>query len=330
MNTGSIRPTLDAALNARSTALAAGCSRRWLPIAAVLAAAACWGTQGIAYALILHGVPTDGLTVVTLRAVTATALLWVWLGLTNRAALRVARADIPGFALLGFVAVTLFYPALFYAYAWTSVAVATTLLYLAPAFVTLGATALLREPLTRRKLAALALAVFGSGLVVEIDQPARLAGSVPGVALGLVAAVSYAAYSLLGKGLLARHRPPTILAYYLLFGTLGLLILKMAVSPAAWPAPDAALPIGLYTGVMTTLAPIALYTFALRRLPASEASILLTFEPVVAFAAAGAVLGQTLGADQWLGAIAVLAGVVLLALPAVEIRRGAIGRQPAG
>lgn len=65
---------------------------------------------------------------------------------------------------------------------------------------------------------------------------------------------------------------------------------------------------------MTTLVPLALYTYGLSRLPASEASILFTFEPVVAFGLAAAVLGESLQTGPWLGAIGVLSGVVLLAL----------------
>src|SRR4051812_36532215 len=91
--------------------------RRWLPVIAVLAAACCWATQGIAYALILSQIDTDGLTVVTLRAGTATLLLWLWLAIVDPAALRIPRSDLPLLALLGLIAVTIFYPALFYAYA---------------------------------------------------------------------------------------------------------------------------------------------------------------------------------------------------------------------
>jgi drug/metabolite transporter (DMT)-like permease len=107
----------------------------------------------------------------------------------------------------------------------------------------------------------------------------------------------------------------TVLAAYLLLGTLVLLASKLLVAPTTWPSPREALTIGLYTGVMTTLVPIALYTYGLSRLPASEASILLTIEPVVAFGLAGAVLGESLHTGQWLGAIWVLSGVVLLAWP---------------
>jgi drug/metabolite transporter (DMT)-like permease len=278
----------------------------------VLGAAACWGAQGIIYTLILDVIETDGLTVVTLRAATATLLLWTWLALTNRGALRIPRAALPGFAVLGFIAVTLFYPALFYTYAWTSVAVGTVLLYLSPALVALSGAVVLGEPLTRRKLIALATTLIGCTLVVQAYQPANVTVSAAGIGMGLIAAATYGTYSVLGKKLLARYAMATVLAGYLLCGTLPLVGVKLLVAPATWPAPREAIAIGLVTGALATLVPITLYTYGLSRMPASEASILLTFEPVVAFVLAAAVLGGSLAAGQWLGAMSVLSGVVLL------------------
>jgi drug/metabolite transporter (DMT)-like permease len=301
--------------------------RRWLPIAAVLTAAACWGAQGILYALILHRFETDGLTVVTLRATTATLLLWGWLGITNPGTLRMPREALPGLALLGFIAITIFYPALFFTYAWTGVAVGTILLYLAPALVTLGAALFLDEPLTRRKGIALATTFAGCALVVQITEPANLTGNAAGIGVGLIAAITYGTYSVLGKRLLARHAMATVLAGYLLIGSLLLLAVKMVISPTTWPDPGATIAIGLTTGVVGTLVPITLYTYGLSRLPASEAIILLTCEPVVAFILAGVVLGETLSSGQWLGAMIVLAGVGLLTWSGSGSLRGWVERR---
>ena len=289
---------------------------RRLAVAYVLIAAACWGTIGTAFALILDQIETDGVTVVTLRATTATALLWGWLGIADREALRLPRRDLPFFVLFGLVTVTVFYLALIYAFQGTSVAVGTTLLYLAPALVTAGAARFLGEPLTRTKLTALVMTFGGCLLVVRAYQPGNLSGTPTGIALALLAAVSYASYSLMGKPLLARHRPATVLAYHLLIGTVGLVAIKLVASPGSWPAPREALTIGLYTGIVTTLAPITLYTLGLRRLPSGEASILATFEPVVALILAATVLRESLTPPQWLGALVVVAGVVLFARPA--------------
>ena len=326
MNAELLQTTIDPPHVAPPSAAAIATRWRWLAIASVLAAACCWATQGVAYELILDGIQTDGLTVVTLRAITATVLLWGWLGITDRSALKIPRSDLPPFAVLGLVAITIFYPALFYAYAWTSVSVATTLLYLSPTLVTIGAALFLREPLTRYKLIALVATFLGSALVVEAYQPENVTGSAAGIGLGLIAAATYGTYSVLGKKLLARHRMATVLAAYLLLGTLLLIGVKLLISPGTWPAPREAITIGLYTGVMTTLLPITLYTFGLSRLPASEASILLTFEPVVAFILAAVVLGESLHAGQWLGVMAVLGGVVLLTWPGRAPIRTAIAR----
>ncbi len=312
-----------------ATSPARGGGRR-LAVAYVLTAAACWGTIGTAFTLILDQIETDGVTVVTLRATTATALIWAWLGIADRDALRLPRRDLPFFVLFGLVTVTIFYLALIYAFQGTSVAVGTMLLYLAPALVTAGAARFLGEPLTRAKLTALVLTFGGCLLVVRAYQPGNLSGTPTGIALALLAAVSYASYSLMGKPLLARHRPGTVLAYHLLIGTVGLAAIKLVVSPGSWPAPREALAIGLYTGIVTTLAPITLYTLGLRGLPSSEASILATVEPVVALGLAAAVLGERLDPVQWLGALGVLSGVALLTWPAPARRRVDVRAMAAG
>ena len=211
MSTELLQATIDPTAVSQSDISSTIRWQRWLPIAAVLAAACCWATQGVAYALILDGIKTDGLTVVTLRAATATVVLWLWLAVTDPGALRIPRAALPAFTLLGAIAVTIFYPALFYAYQWTSVSVATTLLYLSPTLVTLGAALFLREPLTKYKLLALATTFLGSALVVQAYQPENLTGSAAGIGLGLIAAATYGTYSVLGKKLLAHHQMATVL-----------------------------------------------------------------------------------------------------------------------
>ncbi len=282
-------------------------------ILSVLAAAALWGTIGPSYEVLLDRVEVDPVTLVTIRAATATALLCGWLAMTDRSAFRIRRADFPTFLVLGLIAVTVFYVALIYAYDLTSVAVGTVLLYLAPALVTVGATLFLGEALTGRKLLALVLSFAGCALVVEAYRPANLRGDVLGVALGLVSAVTYAAYSLIGKPLLTRYRAVTVLSYYLALGTMGLVVVKLATSPTVWPPPSGIVAVAGYNGVVTTLVPIVLYTLGLQVLPSSEASILATAEPVVAIVIAAVFLSEALGMGQWLGAGFVLGGVLLLA-----------------
>jgi drug/metabolite transporter (DMT)-like permease len=287
--------------------------RRILAVAAILVAATCWGTIGTAIVLILNRLNVDGLTVAALRATTATILFWVWMLTTSRSTVRIPRADIPTFLVFGFITVSVFYVALIYAFPRTSVAVGTVVLYMAPALVTLGAIRYLGEPLTAPKLLALGFTFGGCFLVVRAYEPENLSASPIGIALMVIAAICYATYGLMGKRLLARHPPATVLAYHLLFGTVWILLLKLALSPTTWPTPREMLVIGLYTGAVTTVAPITLFTLGLRELPGSEAAILATWEPVIAVLLASTVLGESLAGPQWIGVAAVLLGVALLA-----------------
>jgi drug/metabolite transporter (DMT)-like permease len=63
--------------------------------------------------------------------------------------------------------------------------------------------------------------------------------------------------------------------------------------------------------VLGTIVPFALFAASLRHIPASRAAITAMFEPVAATVVAFAWLEETLSAFQLLGAIVVLAAILL-------------------
>jgi drug/metabolite transporter (DMT)-like permease len=283
------------------------------PYGLVLGAATAWGTIGTAYAIILDGVAINPVTLVTLRAGTAFAFLLAFALVARRGALRVRARDLPLLAIFGLITVTIFYLALIYAYQLTSVAIGTVLLYLGPAYVTILSALFLGETITRRKGVALGLCLLGAVLVVEPWRRANLGANGLGIALGLLSAITYGSYSVLGKPLLRRHAPLTLLLYGLGFGTLGLLPVH-TLAGSSVPGGLTLLALVAVAGVLITLLPLGLYTLALAELPSSTASIVATFEPVVAITLSALVLRQFLSAPQLLGATAIIGGVVVLAL----------------
>jgi drug/metabolite transporter (DMT)-like permease len=281
-------------------------------VPAVLLAATLWGTLGIAYELIDRNVETDRLTIVTLRAVGATVILVVWWAIRDRSVFRVSRRDLPVFVLMGLVSVTLFYIILIYAFLYSSVAVATLLLYMAPAIVTIGAAMFLDERLTVLKLLALATSIVGCGLVVEITNPDAISGNLKGIVFGLGSAVCYGSYSLLAKPVLSRYRAPTVQTVHMIFGSAALLVVKLVVSPGSWPSFWQTILMAVFLGTLISIVPVALYTYGLNALPSSEASILATWEPVVAVVLAALILDERLGLIQSIGAGCVVCAVILL------------------
>jgi drug/metabolite transporter (DMT)-like permease len=226
--------------------------------------------------------------------------------------------------------VTAFYLALIYAFRYSSVAVGRLLLYLAPALVTLGAALWLNDPLSRVKAGALVLSFAGLLLIVEAFRPASMGANAAGIAFGIASAITYGSYSLIAKPLMGRYSLGTLLVWNLTVGAVGLLVVKLAVSPAEWPTIGESVAVALYCGLVLTLLPVALYTHGLGRLPPSEASIIATVEPVVAVMLAFTLLDERLGPIQLAGAALIIGSVLMLASKSRRERpeRARVGRYP--
>jgi DME family drug/metabolite transporter len=267
---------------------------------------------GIVYALVQRRVAIQPVTIILIRAASGFALLGGFALLARRDLLRVRARDLPFLALFGVVTITGFYVALIYAYQLVGVPLATVMLYLGPAFVTAASALVLGEPLTRRKGLALGLCLLGAALVVEPWRPEAMRANWLGLLLGLLSAIGYGLYSILGKLALRRVPPLTMVLYVLGFGTLGMVPVQlMAGSPL--PGGLTLLALGLLMGIVITLLPLGLYTAGLNELPAGVASIMATFEPVVAVALSALILGQVLRLPQLAGAALIIGGVVVLA-----------------
>jgi drug/metabolite transporter (DMT)-like permease len=195
------------------------------------------------------------------------------------------------------------------------------LLYTAPAFVTLFAWRLWNEPITSRKIIAVALAFGGCALVAKAYDPTQLSLNFVGVLVGAAAGIAYALFTLFTKLSAGSPSPWTSVTYSLVFGALCLLPLQFVAvpefsgegitplfqNPSAW-----IFLLGLCLG--PTLGSYALYNAALRRVPASNASLVATIEPVVASVAGFVIFGQRLEPLQILGGVIIIFAAVLLSI----------------
>jgi drug/metabolite transporter, DME family len=278
------------------------------PVLLVFIAATLLGSMG-AWGRVIYRAEGDPMTVVAWRAVLGSGALALLLALGRPALLRIRPRDLPIFLLYGFVGVTLNFWAYFSAVKHTTLAVAITLLYAFPVFVVLFSRLFLRERLTAAKLAASLVTLLGTALVARVHEADWLRVNLTGVLFGLLCAVSMATYSILGKRLLARYTPWTVLLYAFAFGGLFLVLgsgagMLRAVhySAATW-----AWILGL--ALIPSLGGYALFTVGLRDLPASQASVIATWEVVTAAALGWSLFGETLTAVQLLGAGFVCTGI---------------------
>ncbi len=221
--------------------------------------------------------------------------------------------------LLGAVAVA-GYPVTFYpAVARTGVAVATVIaLGSAPVFTGLLAWLTGRERLGGRRLYATAGAVFGCAALALGPEFSHDAVPVDpaGIALALVAGLSYALYAFVGGELITRgHASGAVMG--VMFGGAGLLVLPVLLGTGTrWFLEWNGLAVALYLAVFTTFISYRLFGFGLRRTSAQSATTLSLAEPAVAALLGVAVLGERLPALSWAGLAALALSLLLLVTPA--------------
>jgi DME family drug/metabolite transporter len=186
----------------------------------------------------------------------------------------------------------------------------------APLFIAAIARLTLGERLTGRVGICLLMAVVGTGLlVVGTRDLSGVSGHVTaGSALALGAGLSYAAYAVTAKRLLAR-RPPLVVAAATFAS--GALILSPVLALGAVPssaALTAGWPLLVYLGVGPTALAYALFTAGLRRVPATTAGIVSLLEPLTATGLGLFVFGERLGPAGLGGAVLLLGALALLSL----------------
>lgn len=287
----------------------------------VLLAAGLWGTLGTFYRLGTDEFHLTPLAIVFWRGAVAAIALGAVMGVVlpigagKWGLLRVRRADLPLFFAFGLLGVTAFYPLYIYAVLLVGVAVAVVLLYTAPIIVSLLAWRFLGEGFDRRKLAALLLTFAGILLMSRAYDPALLSVDALGVLCGLGSAFAYALYSILGKVSLNRGYSAATTSFYIYsIGVSGLLVLALIVGPESLLVGDnpGAWGLLLVLGLVQTLGAVAAYVTGLRYLEAGVASILATFEPLVATLLAFIVLHEAIAWPQMLGGLLILGAVLLL------------------
>lgn len=277
----------------------------------MIAAAVLFGTTGTAQAL--GPAQASPLSVGAVRQVVGgsalllVGLIW-WLRHHGARTPRWSRKV--GWVLLGGLSVMAFQATFFYGTRLNGVAVGTVIaLGSSPLFA--GAFDALRgRPPTRRWAAATTLAVAGIVLlsgVLGSAAPLEL----PGILASLVAGAGYAGYAVATSTLVQCGTAPlpTTAAVIGASGVVGAAILPF--TEVGWLAEPGGLAMAGWLGLVTVVVSYLLMGTALRHLSAATAITLGLAEPMTAAVLGVLVLGERLGEVQWIGLVAVLAGVVV-------------------
>jgi drug/metabolite transporter (DMT)-like permease len=289
----------------------------------VWTAAVLFAVNGTVSKVILDSVGLSTLELTQLRSTGAFLGFALVLALTGPQTFRVGRRELLYLVVFGVTGVAFVQWLYFVAIHRLPIGIALLIQYLAPLIVALWARYVFHAPVRRRIWLALALALAGLSLIVEV-WGGRLALDGLGVAAAIAAAGAYALYILMAEHAVARRDPISVACYGFLFAALFWFLVQ-----PLWKFPlgrldesasllgnlaEVSVPAWLLVGFLIvggTMASFGLIISALRHIPATRVGIVAMLEPVAATVVAWAWLGEELGPEQLAGGAVVLAGIVL-------------------
>lgn len=213
----------------------------------------------------------------------------------------------------------------------TSVATAIIVQYTAPVWVLFYVVARGQQKLTPQKVAAVALAVTGIALVIDLlgaREQSTLRLDSYGLIAALLASFSFAFYNVAGHRILARYDRWRVLVWTLTAAAAFWLVVnppwKIA---AAHYAPVQWLFLFVFS-MISVLGAFSLYFLGLQHLEPTRAIIASCLEPVFSILLAALLLGEVLRPIQTLGIVFVLAAIVIVQRPGRSVAEAPVVIEP--
>ena len=285
-----------------------------------LVAALLFGLNGvIAKAALNSGL--DPMPLVQLRNAGAMMLLVLYIALRHPSRLRVSRRELPFLITYGVVAFTLVQYLYFLTISKLNVGIGTLLAFVAPVLVALWLKFGRGQSVSSRVWIAIALTLVGLAMVAQVWDGFTL--DTVGVVAGLLCAVALAVYWLLGESGQRNRDAVSLTMWGFIFASVAWAVISpwwnfpwqvLIVTAEPLMEGTSGLPIwALMTWgvVMGTIVPFLLVLGSLRRIGSQRAGIVGTTEPLWAGLIGFILLGETFAGAQIIGALIVLAGVVV-------------------
>lgn len=237
------------------------------------------------------------------------------------------------FALLGLIGIALCMPILQMAVSYTNSSVAAVMFSCNPVFVTLLAFFLLKEPIKPRHIAALALEILGT---VVIISPWNTKLNMTGVALALLSTLLFSLYGVMGKRKVAEFGGAVVTCFSFFFGSLIVLALillshipvvaqmfqsiglnSFANIPVLAGYTWENLPYVLFVSVGVAGIGFCAYFLAMEYQPASVVSLVYFFKPALSPLLAWWVHGEEIAPNMLVGVILIVFGSLCSIIPGI-------------
>ena len=208
-----------------------------------------------------------------------------------------------GMGALGYVGQSFMYLT---AINYASAGLVALLLYLYPFFVAILSTIFLHEKVTRIKIIALLLALFGTALTVG-----PVSGQLIGALMAITAAIIYSIYIIVGTNVV-KH-VTAVQSSTVIFASAGAVYgLLTLFNGAQFPATNSGWLAMLGIIIVSTIIPVVTFLAGLERIGPTNAAMLSTLEPIVTVLLAAWLFGDKLLPIVMIGGGLILVAVILL------------------
>ena len=259
----------------------------------------------------------DAVTLLALRMIFSLPFFLVMALVARRDAAPLTRVQWRMVIVLGFIGYYLSSYLSFLALGYIAAALERLLLYLTPTIVLVISAAIMKHPIRRHHVAALALTyvgivlVMGDQLLITTDSAAVLAGS----SLAFISALTYAVYLVASGSIIPSIGAARFTAYA--SGTACGFVILQFVLVRDLAALDLPLPVYGYGAIMaifSTVLPLWMMAEGIRRIGANQSALLSSIGPVATIVLAALLLDEPISIVQVCGAALVLGGVWLVGM----------------
>ncbi len=281
-----------------------------LPTMAVLITIFFWGISGSVTKIALEELPPS--TLALLRFFIAGVLLLVISKILYKN-ISLPMIEHKKLLLCGLVGYTVYFLFEIYGFKYLTAANGTIILAAIPLFTVLIEIIWLRISISLNK--GLGIIVSMLGVVLVIGNSITVSGNpqeILGSFLMIGAAISWAIYSIISKGLDDKNPTLLLTAYQMLYGVLFLLPVSL-FEAGQWVILSSKTIISLvYLAILCSAVGCFLYLYAIKGLGASNTNVYINLMPFVGVVAAYFILGESLNPLQYLGGVVIVLGVYLV------------------
>jgi drug/metabolite transporter (DMT)-like permease len=223
------------------------------------------------------------------------------------------RADAPLLLALGVVGVALNQLLFVLGLSRTTVSHSAVFIGLTPLFVILIAAAMKQEKVTARRAAGMAISLAGVAILNGAAQSGAASPSLSGDVLVILAALTFAWFTVVGKGVGRRQTSITVNTFAYVGAAVAFLPLILwqsrdfdfrLITPAGWVTVA-------YMALFPSVICYLIYYWALTKIPASKLSAFTYLQPVLTTLMGMAVLGEQVSANLVAGGTVIVGGVYL-------------------